>query len=92
MFIDNPTLEKATYAAIVALAWIAKEALLILRDKNKPISLGISTGETLPAYWDKQFEDTRRLISEAKNEQVAATRENTAAITTLTMTLLTRRE
>jgi len=87
MFADSPTYNQTLYAAVVALAWIAKELLTMLKGKKKSLA-DLSTGETLPSYWEKQFDDTRRLIVDAKTEQVTATRELIAAINTLTITIL----
>lgn len=87
MFVDNPTIEKIAYAAVVGLVWVTREVFTLLKEKRKPMS-DVNTGETLPAYWDKQFEDTRKLILETRNEQVNAMRDLTAAINNLTMTIL----
>jgi hypothetical protein len=86
MFADNPTIEKIAYAAVVGLVWVTREVFTLLKEKKKPTE--VVTGDTSPAYWDKQFEETRKLISEARDNQINAMRDLTSALNQLTMTLL----
>jgi alpha-mannosidase len=87
MFADSPTSNEIIYASVVALAWALRETLTLLKNKRKSLA-DISTGETLPSYWEKQFEDTRRLISDSKSEQINAMRDLTNALNILTVSIL----